>query len=72
MTTSAQTAFYVVNPLVTLLAVSVAYLALVKQSRPQILVEYRPNPGIQTLIDLVVENIGGGMARNVTFSRQAR
>lgn len=69
MATLAQTVFYVVSPLVTLLAVSVAYLALLKQSRPQILVQYRPNPGIQTLIDLVIENIGGGMARDVTFSK---
>lgn len=57
------------SPLVTLLAVSVAYLALVKQSRPHILVQYRPNPGIPSIIDLVIENIGGGMARNVKFSQ---
>lgn len=69
MATMAQTVFYVVSPLVTLLAVSIAYLALVKQSRPHILVQYRPNPGIQSLIDLVIENIGGGMARNITFSQ---
>lgn len=65
----AQTIFYVVSPLVTLLAVSVAYLALVRQSRPQILIQYRPNPDIQSLIDLVVENVGGGLARNVAFSQ---
>jgi len=65
----AQTIFYVISPLVTLLAVSVAYIALVKQSRPQILVQYQPNPDIQTFIDLVIENIGGGMARSVVFSQ---
>lgn len=65
----AQTAFYVVSPLVTLLAVFVAYLALLKQSRPHILVHYRPNPGVQSIIDLVVENIGNGMAREVVFSK---
>ena len=64
----AQTTFYVVSPLVTLLAVFVAYLALLKQSRPHILVHYRPNPGVQSIIDLVVENIGNGMARDVVFS----
>ena len=64
----AQTIFYVVSPLVTLLAVSVAYIALLRQSRPHILVHYRPNPGIPSVIDLVVENIGGGLARNVKFS----
>lgn len=67
--TSAQTIFYVISPLVTLMAVSVAYLALFKQSRPHILIQYRPNPGIQTLIDLVIENIGSGMARDVAFSQ---
>ena len=67
--TLAQTIFYVVSPLVTLLAVFIAYLALVKQSRPHILVQYRPNPDIPSMIDLVIENIGGGMARNVVFSQ---
>ena len=69
LATLAQTIFYVVSPLVTLLAVSVAYLALLKQSRPHILVHYRPNPKISSIIDLVVENIGNGMARNVVFSK---
>lgn len=69
VTISAQTVFYFVSPLVTLMAVSVAYLALLKQSQPHILVQYRPNPGIQTFIDLVIENIGGGMARDVMFSQ---
>jgi hypothetical protein len=64
-----QTLFYVISPLVTLMAVSVAYIALVKQTRPHILVHYQPNPGIQTFIDLIVENIGGGMAMNVNFSQ---
>ncbi len=69
MVTLAQTVFYVVSPLVTLLVVFVAYLALVKQSRPHILVQYRPNPDIPSIIDLVIENIGGGMASDVTFSQ---
>jgi hypothetical protein len=64
----AQTIFYVVSPLVTLLAVSVAYIALVRQSRPHVLVHYRPNSGIPSMIDLVVENLGGGLARNLKFS----
>jgi len=68
VTISAQTIFYFVSPLVTLMAVSVAYLALLKQSQPHILVQYRPNPDIQTFIDLVIENIGGGMARDVMLS----
>lgn len=69
MSTLAQTIFYIVSPLVTLLAVSVAYLALIRQSRPHILVQYRPNPNIASMIDLVIENIGNGMARDVTFSQ---
>jgi len=69
MVTLAQTVFYIVSPLVTLLAVCVAYLALVKQSRPHILVQYSPNPDIPSIIDLVIENVGGGMARDVVFSQ---
>ncbi len=65
----AQIIFYMVSPLVTLLAVFVAYLALAKQSKPHILVHYRPNQDIQSIIDLVIENIGTGMARHVVFSQ---
>lgn len=65
----AQIIFYGVSPLVTLLAVAVAYLALAKQSKPHILIHYRPNPDIQSIIDLVIENIGTGMARDVVFSK---
>lgn len=57
-----QVVFYIVSPVITLMAVFVAYLTLNKQSMPQLLIHYRPNPDIQTLIDLVVENIGGGLA----------
>ncbi|WFM71905.1 hypothetical protein [Halomonas sp. CKK8] len=64
-----QTLFYVLSPLVTLMAVSVAYISLVRQMRPHILVYYRPNKDLQTFIDLVVENVGGGMAKNVVFSQ---
>lgn len=67
--TLAQTIFYIVSPLVTLLAVLVAYLALMRQSRPHIVVHYRPNPNIPSFIDLVVENLGSGMARNISFSK---
>ena len=64
-----QAIFYVASPLVTLLAVSVAYIALLRQSRPHIIVEYRPNPNIQTMIDLVIENMGNGLARDVSVSQ---
>lgn len=66
--TLAQIIFYAVSPTVTLLAVLVAYLALAKQSKPHILIHYRPNPSVQSIIDLVVENIGSGMAREISFS----
>ncbi|WP_323772919.1 hypothetical protein [Alcanivorax sp.] len=65
----AQIIFYGVSPLVTLLAVVIAYLALAKQSKPSILIHYRPNPDIQSIIDLVIENVGSGMARDVAFSK---
>ena len=57
----AQIIFYGVSPLVTLLAVVVAYLALAKQSKPHVLIHYRPNPNIQSIIDLVIENVGTGI-----------
>jgi hypothetical protein len=64
-----QVIAYIVSPLATLLVVWVAYLALLKNSQPQLLVYYAPNPDIQTLIDLVIENIGGATATDVTFSK---
>lgn len=64
-----QSIAYIVSPLATLLAVWVAYLALLRRSQPQLLVYYAPNPNIETLIDLVIENIGGATATNVTFSK---
>lgn len=63
-----QSFFYVVSPLITLLAVLIAFLALLRQSRPQVLIHYRPNPGVPSIIDLVIENIGTGTARDVRFS----
>jgi hypothetical protein len=67
--TLTQTIFYVISPLITLLALSVAYLALLKQTKPHVLAYYRPNPDLQSFIDLVVENVGPGMARDVEFSK---
>src|SRR3546814_16354632 len=64
----AQIIAYVVSPLATLLAVWVAYLAVHRGSQPQLLVYYQPNPDVPSLIDLVIENIGGGSALDETFS----
>lgn len=63
-----QVMSYIVSPLATLLAVWVAYLALLRGSQPQLLIYYQPNPDIPSFIDLIVENKGGGDAINVTFS----
>lgn len=50
------------------LAALVAYLALYRNSKPQLLIYYRPNPDARSIIDLVVENIGQGSAIGVKFS----
>lgn len=63
-----QIAAYIVSPVATLLAVWVAYLALFRSSQPQLLAYYQPNPDVPTIIDLIVENIGGGSAIDVRFS----
>lgn len=68
MSLLAQVISYVVSPLATLLAVWVAYLAVLRGSQPQLLVYYQPNPDTPSVIDLVVENIGGSSAFSVTFS----
>jgi hypothetical protein len=68
MSLLAQIIAYVVSPLATLLAVWVAYLAVHRGSQPQLLVYYQPNPDVPSLIDLVIENIGGGSALDVKFS----
>jgi hypothetical protein len=70
MSLLAQVIAYVVSPLATVLAVWVAYLAVLKSSQPHVLVYYQPNPDIPTFIDLVIENVGGGSAVRVTFSKQ--
>jgi hypothetical protein len=63
-----QTAFYVVSPIVTFLAVGTAYLALYRQSKPLILVYYEPSTDVGSIIDLVICNHGNGAARNIKFS----
>ncbi|WP_322996098.1 hypothetical protein [Castellaniella sp.] len=68
MSVFAQVTAYIISPLATLLAVWVAYLALLQRFQPQLLIYYRPNPDTPTMIDLIIENIGGGNALDVTFS----
>lgn len=59
----------IVTSIISILALWVAYLTLLKNSQPQILVYYRPNPNIPSFIDLVIENIGEGIAFNVNLSK---
>ncbi|GAB2668336.1 hypothetical protein [Arenimonas aestuarii] len=59
---------YVFTPLTTALAVWVAYLAVSKGTEPQLLAFYQPNPDVPSLIDLVIENAGGGSAYSVALS----
>ena len=59
---------YIASPLATLLAVWVAYLSLYRSSQPHLLVHYQPNPDVPSIIDLIIENIGGGSAIDVRFS----
>jgi hypothetical protein len=63
-----QIAFYIISPLVTLLAVSVAYLAIYRQAKPNVIVHYEPSDNVGSVIDLIICNYGGGTARDVTFS----
>lgn len=69
MSLFAQVIAYIVSPLATLLAVWVAYLSLLRGSQAQLLIYYQPNPDVPSIIDLVIENIGGGTAVGVTFSQ---
>lgn len=63
-----QIAFYIISPLITFLAVSVAYMAIYRQSKPNVLAHYEPSNNAGSVIDLVICNYGGGTARNVSFS----
>lgn len=64
-----QIAFYIISPMITFLAVATAYLALYRQSKPSVMIHYEPSNDVGSVIDLVIGNYGGGVARNVTFSR---
>jgi hypothetical protein len=63
-----QIAFYIISPIVTLLAVSVAYLAIYRQAKPNVIVHYETSDNVGSVIDLIICNYGGGTARDVTFS----
>lgn len=50
-------------------AVILTYIAIENQHKPNILVYYRVNPDVATLVDLVVENMGSGAAFNIKFTQ---
>ena len=64
-----QIIFYLVSPTITFLAVATAYLALYRQSKPNVMLHYEPSNDTSSVIDLVIGNYGGGTAREVTFSK---
>jgi hypothetical protein len=64
-----QIAFYIVSPFLTFLAVAIAYLAIYRQSKPNIIVHYEPSDNAGSIIDLVIHNYGGGTAKDVHFSK---
>ena len=52
-----------------LMAALVAYIAVYKNSQPQIVVYYQPSEKQQTMIELVIENVGTGNAIDIKFSK---
>jgi len=67
--TTSQAIFYIASPIITFLAVATAYLAIYKQSKPNVIVHYEPSNDVGSVIDLVISNYGGGSARDVEFSK---
>lgn len=50
------------------LAAFIAYLAVYKNSLPQVVVYYQPSNRQETIIELIIENIGTGPAVDIRFS----
>lgn len=63
-----QIGFYIVSPIGTFLAVGIAYLAVYRQTKPNLVVYYEPSD-VGSVINLVISNNGTGTARNIEFSR---
>ena len=51
------------------LAALVAYVAVYKNSQPQIVAYYQPSERQQSIIELVIENVGTGNATDIKFSK---
>lgn len=63
---------YLINylaPASAALAALVAYLAVYRNSQPQVVVYYQPSERQQSIIELVIENIGTGNAFDIKFSK---
>ena len=63
---------YLINylaPASAALATLVAYLAVYRNSQPQVVVYYQPSERQQSIIELVIENIGTGNAFDIKFSK---
>lgn len=55
--------------IVSLLGSFIAYSVFYKNSRPQIIAYYQPSRRNQSMIDLVIENVGSGNAYGIKFSK---
>ncbi|MFG0675871.1 hypothetical protein [Delftia sp. WSY_7] len=55
-------------PAAAALAAVVAYLAVYKNSQPQVVAYYQSSGRQQSIIELVIENVGTGNAFNIAFS----
>lgn len=51
------------------LAAFVAYVAVYKNSQPQVVAYYQPSKRQQSIIELVIENVGTGNAFDIKFSK---
>ncbi len=51
------------------LAALVAYIAVYKNSQPQVVAYYQPSKRQQSIIELVIENVGTGNAYGLNFSK---
>ncbi|OWG18814.1 hypothetical protein KDK82_2294 [Delftia sp. K82] len=58
----------ILSPAAALIAAVVAYVAVYRNSQPQIVVYYEPSSRQQSIINLVIENVGTGSAFDISFS----
>ncbi|WP_397474924.1 hypothetical protein [Pusillimonas sp.] len=56
-------------PASAVLAALVAYVAVYKSSQPQVVAYYQPSERQQSIIELIIENVGTGNATDITFSK---